>query len=219
MEQDSPKNLPVQNQSPLTVEYGQPAMAHQITPSRHSTLSKQQQLEIRTEIGVAGRSNTKLSINVHHYRARLENLAQRIPDFESYRQMVVDDLRESWHYDRMHKGRTVHNQLQQWKRLFTYWARLVGERRLVHIGARGYDGAYECQLVERAADDVWERFIDAGVTAGVPLATLNNLFNHYKDAPAKTIRANERNTMRMATSSTSQTLLTAVASSESGVSS
>lgn len=162
------------------------------TAGQRPPLTKAEQLAFRTEIGIAGKSRLNLSANAHHYRTRQERLAQRIPDFESYRQMVVDDLREYWHHDHMHKVRTVHNQAEHWRRLFTCWARITGESRVVKIAARGYDGSYECELIERRMENVWERFIDAGVVAGVPLTTLNSLYDKHKDAPAKTIRANKR---------------------------
>lgn len=166
---------------------------------RRPALSDAEQADIRREIGVASKSGLTAEINVHHYRARLQNLARRIPDFESYRKMVVDDLRDSSHHDRVTGERRTHNQQEQWRRLFKYWAASTGETLLVQIRWLGTDGAYECKLVDRPEIDVWERFIDAGVDAGVPLTVLNDLYKKYCNAPAKAIRPNRRKFTRRGT--------------------
>ena len=63
--------------------------------------------------------------------------------------MVVDDLRDSSHHDRTTGERRTHNQQEQWRRLYKYWAAYTGETLLVQIRWLGTDGAYECKLVER----------------------------------------------------------------------
>lgn len=54
-------------------------------------------------------------------------------------------MSEAWHHDRMHNERTVSNQVEQWKRLFPYWAERVGERRAVRIHSLGHNGVYVTQ--------------------------------------------------------------------------
>lgn len=159
---------------------------------KRPALSEADQLAIRAEIGAASKGHEGLKINVHHYRARLERLAQRIPDFASYRKMVIDDLREAWYYDRMHRTRTVRSQLEQWKHLFPYWAERTGETRRIKIRSLGHSGTYECELTEPPLPDIWEQFIDIGVRAGAPLAVLNDVYLQFKDAPAKTVRAGQK---------------------------
>ena len=92
----------------------------------------------------------------------------------------------------MHNERTVSNQVEQWKRLFPYWAERVGERRAVRIHSLGHNGVYECELVARPMPDLWEAFFDAGVAAGASWAVLNDVYLRFKGAPAKTIRAGQR---------------------------
>lgn len=164
------------------------AAAH-IAAYKRPALSQAEQLAIRAELGTAGKGSATLKINVHHYRNRLERLAKQIPDFASFRKMAIDDLREFWHYDRLHKTYTTGNQVEQWKRLFPYWASRVGERRQVSIRALGHSGTYACELVEPPVPDVWELFFDAGVNAGVAPAVLYDAYLIHKDAPVKTIRA------------------------------
>ena len=116
---------------PDTASSAQPEGTAQIAAHKRPALSEAQQFAIRAEIGIAGKGSATLKINVHHYRNRLERLARQIPDFASYRKMVIDDLLEFWHYDRLHKTCTTGNQAEQWKRLFPYWARRVGEQRQI----------------------------------------------------------------------------------------
>ena len=177
---------------PDTASSAQPEGTAQIAAHKRPALSQAQQLAIRAELGTAGKGSATLKINVHHYRNRLERLAQQIPDFASFRKMVIDDLREFWHYDRAHKTTTTGNQAEQWKRLFPYWARRVGERRHVSIRALGHSGSYACDLVEPSLPDVWEKFFDAGISAGVAPATLYDAYLKHKDAPVKTIRAGRK---------------------------
>lgn len=184
---------PAGDAASLTKAYGRPSGSRVVSAaSVKPTLSREQQLEIRAELGGARRNADTLKINVHHQRARLERIAGRIPDFASYRKIVIDDLRDAWYHDRMHNERTVSNQVEQWKRLFPYWAARVGERLAVKIHSLGHSGAYECQLVDRTLPDVWETFFDAGVAAGASWAVLNEVYRQFKDAPAKTVRASGR---------------------------
>ena len=44
-------------------------------------------------------------------------------------------------------------------------------------------------MVPKQLPDLWERFINAGIQAGVPMTALMVLYRKYEDAPVKTIRA------------------------------
>ena len=109
--------------------------------------------------------------------------------FADFRALCLQDLSETWHEDQAARVRTVHNRVQTWKRLFTYFARPRGLQTKVRIGALNYAGGYECELVPKQPPDLWERFIDVGAQVGVPMTELMSLHRKYEGAPAKTIRA------------------------------
>ena len=163
-------------------------------PKAHKApaLSLAEQLDIRADMSRARLRSETLKINVHQQRAELERIALRIPDFASFRKLVIDDLRDAWDYDRMHNMRTVSNQVEHWKRLYPCWARRVKEHCVVKIYSLGHSGAYECELAEPPMPDVWEVFFNAGVAAGASWAVLNDVYRQFKDAPAKTIRAGKK---------------------------
>ena len=152
---------------------------------RGKVLSEEKKREILAVI----RGGSGMTQHARHFRERLDDLAAHIPDFGDFSKMVTEDLRETHHHDRMHKVRTLNNRIQVWKRLYGCWARRNGVQSGVRIRARDYEGSYECSMERRAGPDVWEQFIDIGIIAGVPLASLNALYHKHKDAPATTVRA------------------------------
>lgn len=147
--------------------------------------------EVREILAVV-RSGSGLHVNVHHLRGRLAQLARRIPDFEAFRSLCVRDLRDTWHEDQDLGARTVRNRVGVWKRLFNYFARATGIDAEVRILALDHGGGYACTLAPRRQPDHWERFIQAGLEAGVPLAELDAMRARHQAAPLRLARAAAR---------------------------
>lgn len=148
--------------------------------------------ENKREILAIVKAGAAMHHNARYFRERINEISSRIPDFDSYSELVVRDLYDTFHFNRAHHLGGVGNCKKMWLAIFRCWARRNGEQREVVIKFRDYAGGYDCFLERRTEPDWWEYIINIGLYKGVPMAALTSLYFKYKDAPVKTIRANQR---------------------------
>ena len=148
--------------------------------------------EKKREILAIVRAGESMHQHARYFRERVNEISSHIPNFESYSELVVRDLYETFHFNRAQNLGGVGNRKKMWLAIFRYWAGRNGEARAVVIKFRDYAGGYECFLECRIEPDWWEYIINIGLHQGVPMDALTSLYFKYKDAPVKTIRADKR---------------------------
>jgi hypothetical protein len=127
--------------------------------------------------------------NAAQHRSLLAERAGLIPTFYVFRALVLEDLRDAYCEDRENKTRTARLRRLSWLTLFKSFARLHRIDQVLKISALDHSGNYACELVDKEAPDLWDRWIALGCRLGVPHA---QMMQQWRDAKGAAARRDER---------------------------
>ena len=123
--------------------------------------------------------------NAVQHRSLLAERGRLIPTFHVFRALVLEDLREAYVEDRQNKTRSAKNRRLSWIALYKPFAALRGIDKALLIRALDRCGNYRCELVEREAPDLWDRFVKLGAGYGITEAQLSALYQRAQEQSQK----------------------------------
>lgn len=113
---------------------------------------------------------------IHRQIKLLKAAAVLIPNFDSFRELCEDHLRDTWEADQNSKQRTTQTVRRSWARRFRYVATHLRIDQDIEIRALDRYGNYECRLVPRVdAGEDWRQFIRLGRQFGIHERQLQHL--------------------------------------------
>ena len=131
----------------------------------------------KAQVFAAVRANAGARANAAQHQKLLAERARLIPDFHVFRALVLEDLRQAYQDDRLHKTRAAKNRRLSWTALYKPFAALRGIDQALCIQALDRSGNYRCELIDAVPPpDQWQRFVKLGAVYGITEAQLTTLY-------------------------------------------